>query len=172
MPPGPCPEGMDAPMSSQASAQEHFRQGCEDLGEQVLDRALAHFRTAHRLDPGSARYRSYYGLVLGLCERRWEQALELCRSAARDEFFDPIHYHNLARLHLAFGFKAEALRLLRRGLMIAPDHEQIIVALRGLGVRRRPPIGFLRRENKLNRWLGMLIDRLHVGPEPEPSASA
>ena len=159
-------------MSSHASAQEHFRQGREDLRDEALDRALAHFRTAHRLDPGSAQYRSFYGLVLGLCERRWEQALELCRSAARDEFFDPIHYHNLARLHLAFGFKAEGLRLLRRGLMIAPDHEEILASLRNLGVRRRPPLGFLRRENKLNRWLGMLFDRMQVGPEPEPSPSA
>jgi len=159
-------------MSSHASAQEHFRQGREDLRDEALDRALAHFRTAHRLDPGSAQYRSFYGLVLGVCERRWEQALELCRSAAREEFFDPIHYLNLARLHLAFGFKAEGLRLLRRGLMIAPDHEEILGAVRCLGLRRRPPLGFLRRENTLNRWLGKLIGRVRVAPQPEPSPSA
>jgi tetratricopeptide (TPR) repeat protein len=156
-------------MSSHASAQEHFRQGREDLRSEDLDRALAHFRAAHRLDPGSAQYRSYYGLVLGLCEHRWEQALELCRSAARDEFFDPIHYHNLARLHLAFGFKAEGLRLLRRGLMIAPGHEEILEALRRLGVRKRPPLSFLRRENRLNRWIGKLIERVRIAPEPSPS---
>jgi tetratricopeptide (TPR) repeat protein len=159
-------------MSTHASAQQHFRQGREELCEEALDRALAHFRTAHRLDPGSAQYRSFYGLLLGLCERRWEQALELCRSAARDEFFDPTHYLNLARLHLAFGFKAEGLRLLRRGLMIAPDHEEILAALRRLGVRRRPPLGFLRRENALNRLIGKLTDRVRVAPEPEPSPTA
>ena len=158
-------------MSSQASAQEHFRQGREELRDEALERALAHFRAAHRLDPGSARYRSFYGLSLGLCERRWEQALELCRSAARDEFFDPVHYHNLARLHLAFGFKAEALRLLRRGLMIDPDNNEISDALRRLGVRKRPPLSFLRRENKLNRWLGKVIERARLRPEPEPEPS-
>ena len=158
-------------MSSYASAQEHFRLGREDLHEEALDRALAHFRAAHRLDPGSAQYRSFYGLVLGICERRWEQALELCRSAAREEFFDPIHYLNLARLHLAFGFKAEGRRLLKRGLMIAPDHEEIVTALRHMGMRRRPPLGFLPRENVLNRWLGKLSLRLGVA-EPEPSPSA
>jgi tetratricopeptide (TPR) repeat protein len=157
-------------MNSHASAQEHFRQGREDLHEEALDRALAHFRTAHRLDPGSAQYRSFYGLVLGICERRWEQALELCRSAAHEEFFDPIHYLNLARLHLAFGFKAEGLRLLKRGLMIAPDHDEIRAALRRMGMRRRPPLAFLRRDNVLNRWLGKLSLRLGVA-EPEPSPS-
>jgi tetratricopeptide (TPR) repeat protein len=159
-------------MNSHASAQDHFRQGRDDLRNESFERALGHFRAAHRLDPGSAQYRSFYGLVLGLCERRWEQALELCRSAARDEFFDPIHYHNLARLHLAFGFKAEALRLLKRGLMIAPGHEEIVEALRCLGVRKRPPLTFLRRENLLNRWLGRVTDRVRVTPEPEPSPSA
>jgi tetratricopeptide (TPR) repeat protein len=162
-------------MSSHASAQEHFRQGREELHADVFDRALAHFRAAHRLDPGSAQYRSFYGLALGLCERRWEQALELCRSAARDEFFDPVHYHNLARLHFAFGFKAEGLRLLRRGLMIDPDNQEIREALNLLGRRRRPPLGFLRRENRLNRWLGKLIDRMRVRapePEPEPAPTA
>jgi len=159
-------------MSTNASALEHFRQGREELSEDALERALAHFRTAHRLDPESAQYRSFYGLLLGLCERRWEQALELCRSAARDEFFDPTHYLNLARLHLAFGFKSEGLRLLRRGLMIAPDHEEILAALRRLGVRRRPPLGFLRRENAVNRLIGKLIERVRVAPEPEPSPSA
>ena len=158
-------------MSSQASAQEHFRQGSEELRDEALERALAHFRAAHRLDPGSARYRSFYGLALGLCERRWEQALELCRSAARDEFFDPVHYQNLARLHLAFGFKAEALRLLRRGLMIDPGNQEIRDALLRLGVRRRPPLGFLRRDNALNRLLGIAIERAHLRPEPEPEPS-
>ena len=163
-------------MSSHASAQEHFRQGREELRADVFDRALAHFRAAHRLDPGSAQYRSFYGLALGLCERRWEQALELCRSAARDEFFDPVHYLNLARLHFAFGFKAEGLRLLRRGLMIDPDNQDIRGALDQFGRRRRPPLGFLRRENRLNRWLGKLIERTErlrpAEPEPEPSATA
>jgi len=159
-------------MNSHASAQEHYRQGREELRSECLVRALGHFRAAHRLDPGSAQYRSFYGLVLGLCERRWEQALELCRSAARDEFFDPIHYYNLARLHLAFGFKAEGLRLLKRALLIAPGHEEIMEALRQLGVRKRPPLKFLRRENLLNRWLGKLIERVRMAPEPEPSPSA
>ncbi len=159
-------------MSMQASALEHFRQGSEELRAGSVDRALAHFRAAHRIDPGSAQHRSFYGLTLGLAERRWEQALELCRSAARDEFFDPVHYHNLARLHLAFGFKAEAIRLLRRGLMIDPDNGEIVDALRNLGVRRRPPLKFLRRQNTLNRVLGKVLERARMPRsdlEPEPS---
>ena len=146
-------------MTNHVSAEDHFRRGREDLDSAQLERALGHFRAAHKLDPTLPRYRSFFGLSLGLVEHRWERALELCRSAAREEFFDPIHYHNLARLHLAFGFKAEAIRLLRRGLMIDPDNPGLADELVVLGVRRRPALAFLRRENAVNRLLGRLIGR-------------
>ena len=154
-------------MDASFSAEEHFRRGEEALEQGRQDLALEHFRAAHRLDPVSPRYRSYYGLVVGLVERRLDRALDLCRSAAREEFFQPLHYHNLALLHLAFGFKAEAVRYLRRGLMIDPDNEEIGAALRRLGIRRRPPLAFLRRQSFLNRWLGRLLGRPASAPQPE-----
>jgi tetratricopeptide (TPR) repeat protein len=154
-------------MDANFTAEEHFRRGCEALDTERYEEALGHFRTAHRLDGTSFRYRSYYGLALGLAERRLDRALELCRSAAREEFFNPEHYFNLARLHLAFGFKADAVRLLRRGQLIDPDNEPICAELLRLGLRRRPPLGFLRRQNRLNRWIGRLRRRAGVGLEPE-----
>ena len=154
-------------MDASFSAEEHFRRGEEALEQGRQDLALGHFRAAHRLDSVSPRYRSYYGLAVGLVERRLDRALDLCRSAAREEFFQPLHYHNLALLHLAFGFKAEAVRYLRRGLMIDPDNADIHAALRQLGVRRRPPLAFLRRQSFLNRWLGRLLGRPASAPQPE-----
>lgn len=154
-------------MDASFSAEEHFRRGEEALEQGQQDLALGHFRAAHRLDPVSARYRSHYGLAVGLVERRLDRALDLCRSAAREEFFQPLHYHNLALLHLAFGFKAEAIRYLRRGLMIDPDNENIDAALRRMGIRRRPPLAFLRRQSLLNRWIGRLLGRPVSAPQPE-----
>jgi tetratricopeptide (TPR) repeat protein len=154
-------------MDASFSAEEHFRRGEEALGCGQKELALQHFGAAHKLDGTSARYRSHYGLALGLAERRLDRALELCRSAAREEFFQPLHYLNLARLHLAFGFKAEAIRYLRRGLMIDPDNDAISSQLSRLGVRRRPPLVFLRRQHVLNRWIGRLIGRVGAIAEPE-----
>jgi tetratricopeptide (TPR) repeat protein len=156
-------------MDAAFTAEEHFRRGEEALAGDLYDAALGHFRSAHRLDATSPRYRSYYGLSLGLAERRLDRALELCRSAAKEEFFSPEHYLNLARLHMAFGFKAEAIRFLRRGLMIDPANEPICAEIRRLGVRRRPPLAFLRRRNLLNRWLGRLLGRSGLGVEPDPT---
>ena len=147
-------------MDASYSAEEHYRRGSAELEAEHFVGALEHFRAACRLDPASPRYRSYFGLCLGVAERRFDKALELCRSAAKQEFFNPALYHNLARVHLAFGFKAEAIRYLHRGLMIDPDCEAIGEELRQLGVRRSPVLSFLRRQNTLNRWFGLLRRRV------------
>ena len=155
-------------MDATFSAEEHFTEGQSELARERLDAALDHFRSAHRLDPTSPRYRSYFGLCLGLAERRFDRALELCRSAAKEEFFNPALYHNLARLHLAFGFKSEGIRYLRRGLMIDPQNEPILKEMKNLGVRRKPVLSFLRRDHLMNRLFGRLRSRsLPVGGEAE-----
>ena len=146
-------------MNFDGKVEDHFGRGLVALETGDHEAALERFRSAHRLSPGSPRVRSYYGLCLGLTERRFEEALALCRSAAKEEFFNPVLYHNLARVHLAFGFKNEGMRYLRRGLMIDPDDERIQESLVALGVRREPILRFLRRHHPLNRWIGRLYSR-------------
>ena len=144
-------------MDSHFSADEHFRRGCDALERDDYAVALEHFRDAQRVDPHSPRYRSYYGLCLGVSQRRFDQALELCRSAAKEEFFNPELYRNLAQVHLAFGFKAEGIRFLRRGLMIDPDNELILADMRALGVRRRQVFALVMLESGLLSALGIAL---------------
>ena len=146
-------------MNSSSSADEHFRLGLEALERNEHTDAMEQFGISHRLDPTRPSFRSYYGLSLGLVERRFDKALEMCRSAAKEEFFNPALYHNLARVHFAFGFKAEGIRYLRRGLMIDPGNDAILDDLGRLGVRRQVVFGFLRRKNPLNRAFGFFLKR-------------
>lgn len=141
-------------MHASFTAEEHYRRGRDLLEKDRDEEALAEFRTAHNLDRANPRYRSFFGLGLALVERRFDRALELCRSAAKEEFFNPDLYHNLARVHLAFGFKAEAIRYLRRGLMIDPGNGPMLRALGELGLRSRPILSFLPRRHPMNRLLG------------------
>lgn len=143
------------------TAEDHYRRGRELLGSESEPEALEHFRSAWQLDRANPRYRSFYGLGLARVERRLDDALELCRSAAKEEFFNPELYHNLARVHLAFGFKAEGIRYLRRGLMIDPSHGPMLRELQELGVRRSPVLTFLPRRHPMNRWLGRCRDWWH-----------
>jgi tetratricopeptide (TPR) repeat protein len=147
---------LDYASTSSVTAEDHHRLGREALVNNEAATALEHFRSAHQIDRANPRYRSYYGLALALVERRFDRALELCRSAAKEEFFNPDLYHNLARVHLAFGFKAEAIRYLRRGLMIDPANAAMQTDLRELGTRGRPTLGFLPRRHALNRVVGQL----------------
>jgi len=150
-------------MDATFTAEEHYRQGRRLLAAERRNEAIEHFRAAHELDRRCARYASYYGLGLALVERRFNKAVELCRAAVKEEFFSPDLYRNLARVHLAFGFKAEGLRYLRRGLMIDPADAEIQADLHALGVRGNPVLAFLPRRHFLNRWLGRL--RKHLGAD-------
>jgi hypothetical protein len=51
--------------------------------------------------------------------------------------------------------------------MIDPDNKEICSALRRMGIRRRPPLSFLRRQSFLNRWIGRLLGRPISAPQPE-----
>lgn len=159
-------------MESPHSADDHYRLGRSALDAGEMQQAVVHLQTAYRLDAATPLYRSYYGLALGLVERRLERAITLCRSAATEEFFNPVHFHNLARVHLACGFKAEAIRYLRRGLMIDPGNAEIAAEMRRMGIRRRPALGFLRRRNPFNRLLGRLLARLQLRSETETTPTA
>lgn len=135
-------------------AQDAFARGHFLSQDGEWAEALLSFTQAHAAQPGNARYRSYYGLALGIVKRRFQESSELCNSAAKQEFFNPDMYLNLARLHMSFGFKTEAVRYLRRGRMIDPAHAEIATELRRIGRRGRPVLPFLPRGHLLNRWFG------------------
>lgn len=141
-------------MTEGEAVETHFDEALSLFDQGELQKAFELFRSGHEADPGDAKLRSYYGLCLGLVERDFQVSAELCRSAARQEFFNPSLYLNLARLHLTFGFKSEGRRYLQRGMMIDPGNRQIANELAELGRRDPPIIQFLPRRHILNRWLG------------------
>ena len=125
--------------------------------------ALDCLRTAYEAHPDHPQLRSYYGLYLGLQDRRYHEAIELCRSAVQQEFFNPELYLNVARLNLAFGFRAEGMRFLRRAAMIDPGNAGVERLRCDLGLRNQPVFRFLPRRHLMNRLLGYLRHRLTAG---------
>ena len=133
---------------------EILRRGRALLAEGDPEAAMQHLRPAFEEYPAHAQLRSHYGLALGLARQRYHEARELCQSAVKQEYFDPAHYLNAARLNLAYGFKSEALRYVRRARMIDPASPEVASLLEQLGLRSRPVLPFLPRPHLLNRWLG------------------
>lgn len=146
------------------SGAEIRTEECYEAGVSLLEggraqEAFEHLSRAYHSDPKSARYRSSYALALALAKGEFLAAADLARTAVQQEFYNPDLYMNLAKIYLIHGFKAEAVRILRRATMVDPDNERILGELASLGVRRRPIIPFLPREHRLNRALGKLFSR-------------
>ncbi len=140
--------------------EEHYRRGLALMEAGHGQDGLEHLSRAYLTDPQNACYRSAYALALALVRQQFTGAVELARGAIRQEFYNPELYLNLARIYLAFDFKAEAIRFLKRGLMVDPDCASLQGGLAELGIRRRPPLRFLPRTHAANRFLGRLQARL------------
>ena len=154
--PGASPRGSD--QASKHSLGEPTRallaQGVRALTEDRAGDALLALREAHEIAPDHAQIRSYLGLAMARAEKNFAEARELCEGAAKQEFFNPDVYLNLAKVYLCFGRRAEALRYLRRGQMIDPGHAPIKELIASLGRRRLPSLPFLPRRHPINRALG------------------
>jgi Flp pilus assembly protein TadD len=139
--------GIQSPEESLRRAQELLRSGLEMA-------ALEHFASAHERAPEDPRYRSHYGWAVAMVEHRVDRGVSLCRSALRDAADQPELYHNLARILLAHGRKTEAIKYIRRGLMVDPRNAALVLEWRRLGVRRAPVLPFLPRRHVVNQLLG------------------
>jgi predicted Zn-dependent protease len=160
---------MDDP--NEFTAEEHHRRGLTLLEGGHGEEAFDHLSRAYLTDPQSAAYRSSYALALALVRGQFRGAAELARAAVRQEFYNPDLYLNLSRIYLTVDMKSDAIRFLRRGLMVVPDHDRIRRMLVRLGVRRRPLLRFLPRSHVVNRILGRVQSRV-LRPSSRGSARA
>jgi len=137
-----------------------FFEARQALAENRVDAALTQLRAAQERAPDHAQIRSFLGLAIARGEGDFAAARTLCEDAAKQEFFNPQLYLNLAKVYLRFGRRSEALRYLRRGQMIDPGHAGIREAIGSLGRRRLPILPFLPRRHPVNRVLGNARSRL------------
>lgn len=147
------------------AAEESFQKGIKALAEGRQREALAMFEAALELaqrfgtERPQARYLSYYGLCLGLERNELREALRFCREAVTLEGYNPDLRCNLGRILMKAGRRKEAHQALLRGLSLQADHVDLRRALKSMGLRRRPPVPFLRRNHPLNVFLGRKLSR-------------
>jgi len=120
--------------------------------------ALVHFEDAAKLDD-SPLIRSYLAFCLAKERRQLQKAAALCREALQQEPANPLHYLNLGRIYLLAGQKNLAIRTFRQGLKNGRN-PLIVKELKLLGLRKPPVLQTLGREHPLNKYLGMLLNRL------------
>jgi len=141
-------------------AEDSYRSGIAALESDRQREAMAYFEAAIELErrqgvaPPQARYLSHYGLCLALYRKRSREGVRFCRKAVSIEQFDPELQWNLGRTLLAAGFRRKARQALVAGLQLQPDHRGIRQDLKWMGMRKRPFVPFLSRENPINVYLG------------------
>ncbi|MBJ17788.1 MAG: hypothetical protein GY910_19145 [bacterium] len=137
-----------------------FERGIAALERDCPPDAVQPLREAHAMAPDHAQIRSLLGLAIARVDGEFSEARMLCEDAAKQEFFNPELYLNLALVYLHFGRRSEALRYLRRGQMIDPGHRPIQGLITSLGRRRIPILPFLPRRHPVNRALGTARDKV------------
>ena len=143
-------------------AEDSFEKGNRALEENDWRAATAFFEAAltleKRLTPKApqARYRSFYGLCLGLAKKRHDLAIKMCQAAIQLEQYNPDLHWNLGRVLYDAGRRREAYRVFVRGVKQQPGHRGLVNEIKRMGLRKKAVLPFLNRKNPLNVTLGRM----------------
>lgn len=151
-------EGLQTEPDQPEAALKLYLEGIYRWKNENLEEALRCFQRAHELNPKDPHIASYLGLVLvnsGIHDR----GFQLCREALKKKPLDEEVIFNLGQAYLMSSRRNEARLTFLRGARICDDKQRFLGELIRMGIRRKPIIGFLSRDNHLNRWLGKLTYR-------------
>lgn len=138
--------------------QELLIRGIRVWEEKKVNKALRCFRRAHELNPEDPRIASHLGLML-VSTGIYQRGFQLCRVALRKKPSNADLLFNLGQAYLLASRRNEARLTFLRGAKVCEDKHRFMDALIKMGIRRKPLIRFLSRENFLNHWLGKISYR-------------
>jgi tetratricopeptide (TPR) repeat protein len=135
-----------------------FREGLSALSNNEPLKALSLFERAYNIKDIPI-IKSYLAFSIARERGQVSLAISLCEEAIREEGGNPVHYLNLGRVYLVRGDRERAVQAFRAGLK-RQRHPEIIAELERMGIRRLLVIPFLKRQNPLNKYLGLILTRL------------
>lgn len=135
---------------------DEFVRGVESLEQCSIDESVEFFKRAFSSVPDShklfPKYKSYYGFSSLLSGK--EDAISLCRGAAKSCPFDGDICMTLARAEIFLGNRCEALDVIKTGLRFSVGHDGLQQLKINMGVRKRKPLPFVSRNNLISVALG------------------
>ena len=143
-----------------ASGSETFDKGIEALRHDHFYLARACFEQAVNEDR-NACHCSFLAFAMSRTGGHLEEATALAREAVACEPGNALCYLNLGRVYLADGERRKAIETFRKGLQYSVN-EEILTELERLGTRKSPLFPSFERSHPLNRYLGILLARLHL----------
>lgn len=112
---------------------------------------------------------SFLGYGVARFQGKLREGIKLCEHALKLQFYDADNHWNLARIQALAGERLNAHATIEKGLKLDSHHEGLLALQKDLGVRRRPVLGFLDRNNPINVFLGRMRHNMRKQPEPESS---
>lgn len=149
------------------AVKAHLRSGKQKDAFGLLLRASVQF-------PDEPLILSYYGCLQAIVDKKHRSGVETCKRAivlfkgkksSGEEVLYPVFYLNLGRAYLAAGKKKEAIDAFHKGLQYDKSNSDLRKELRGLGMRKNPPVPFLDRANPINKYIGMILQKAKKEPE-------
>ncbi len=103
---------------------------------------------------------SYCGLLAATVHGSKREGRELCERALQFGADEPEAVSNLARLYEFNSEDKRAVQILRRGLRATPEHPALLAQIQRLSPRQQPPLSTVRRDNLINKLLGIVLARV------------
>ena len=134
-----------------------WSRGLTILADLVKDRGLSEHI------PGVAY--SFLGYGIARYQKQVKEGLRLCQHAVKTQFYHPDCHLNLARVQILAKNRKGAVHAIAQGLALDPRNSALRSLHDEIGVRKRPVIGFLSRNNPVNRTLGKLRRQMKTNEE-------
>jgi len=152
-------------LASVKKKNDYFRDAKALLRDGKTEGAIQTLKDALERFPGDPYLMSYFGCLLAVSGKQPADGVKMCMNALQrlkatlpfgSEVFYPSFYLNLGRAYAASGQKAEAIKAFTSGLRVDPEDRELLQEMKKIGIRKKPPIPFLRRTNPINKYIGML----------------
>jgi tetratricopeptide (TPR) repeat protein len=142
------------------SAEKLYNEGFKTIKSGNTLEALAILEKAHALEPDNPRIQSALGLCIAYERGKIKEAMELCEKAIQSDPLNSYNYFHLGKVYSKADQKLKAIETYREGLRVDSTNPDIIAELQTLGLRAKPIITYLSRNNLLNKYIGIFFRRL------------
>jgi len=142
----------------QAELNNLIQAGTSALGKGEALQALSLFERAAEIEM-TPTVRSSLAYCMARERGQVKSGQLTCEELIKTDPGNLHHYLNLGRILLLEDDRRAAINAFRAGIEIEP-HPQLIRELNLLGVRKPHIINFLKRDNFLNKYLGLLCGKI------------
>jgi tetratricopeptide (TPR) repeat protein len=145
---------------SDAKVERLFMKGTEALAQDNTLSALSYFEKAMNIED-SLIISSYFAFCIAKERGQLNKAISLCEKAIKKDPENSIHYLNLGKIYLLSNKREDAIKIFSEGLNYEAN-QKIVDELNKLGTRKFPVMSSLKRSSLLNKYLGIMFDKMRL----------